>query len=497
MEPSASVAPAATAAPTTTTLLVTTTTTVTAPTAAGPLLSCDLNCFGDAAEPVPLPGGDGSGVPAVTAEACRDFCLQTEGCEAVVYGEQVCYGKKDVKTSKCQPGGGTYSTQVVSNMPRGTCVIMGDPHILTFDDPHGRTGSVTQLNAGDYFLMKSDHLQVHGRFGYSDRFPAEASLTGLAVSGEVMRGNKLVVEYTGEAKGYMGFKAFWNDIPILLTFPGAFVSADNFLQAKFDNIDPDAIHDKARHTIGGDLGSGALPSYLFEVAPELRIYCLLGEQTMNAVIELRKTPGPMAGYCGNFNCLPDDDTLDDLEQQGVAAPVPANSSLFASAPPAPVQQTVRKGKAPNLNDCDAEVLEKAKKSCGNISDVGVKEDCLYDVCASGSTKMGSEDVATESLAVGLGQKFGFLRKWRMPQFAGLQVARCTQYILAGMLACLAVAWVVRSTWSRGRRFGSQERLSRARQVSGGIEIDSADEEEALLPCRPASKLYGPRASRGW
>jgi hypothetical protein len=432
----------------------------------GPLLECSLNCYGDSSTPVPLPGGNGNGIAAENIEMCRDFCMGTAECEAIVYGQGMCYGKKDIRTSKCQASDGSFKTEMLSKMPYGTCILMGDPHILTFDNPKGTLGDNTQLAAGDYVVVKSETLTIHGRFGYSDRFPGEASLTGLSVTGSIMKNQKLIVEYKGPEKGAGGFHASWNGAEILPGFGVDFTSGDGLLKAKKADMNPDDFHSQARHTIGGETGTGAKPSFLFEIAPDITIYALMGDQTMNAVITMRKLSGGMDGYCGNFNCLGEDDTLDELGKRGLASPL-AMSNFQDQAPAA---QTQASGAAPKtLNDCDPALLEKAKASCAG-ADGAMKDDCIFDVCASGSVEAGTEDVMTAEVGHEMESKFSFL-SLSLPVLTSMGISPQLQGALAFMVASFATAGFATGVWSR-RRSG--------RNFNGGFNRVAEDEEEALL-----------------
>eukprot|EP00405_Crypthecodinium_cohnii_P048575 CAMPEP_0206605272 /NCGR_PEP_ID=MMETSP0325_2-20121206/50289_1 /ASSEMBLY_ACC=CAM_ASM_000347 /TAXON_ID=2866 /ORGANISM="Crypthecodinium cohnii, Strain Seligo" /LENGTH=482 /DNA_ID=CAMNT_0054120729 /DNA_START=332 /DNA_END=1778 /DNA_ORIENTATION=+ len=436
-----------------------------------------MNCYGSAAEPVPLPGGDGNGITAENIEDCRDFCYATDGCQGIVYGQGMCYGKKDVKTSKCQPGGG-YVTELLTQMPFGTCNVMGDPHILTFDNPLGQLSDITQTVAGDYSLISSHELQVHGRFGYSSRFPAEASLTGLAMAGSLIQENTLVIEYVGGALGYPGFKVWWSGQPILGGFPATFESADGILRARLDNIDPDDISSHARHTIGGEPGSGSVPSFLFEVAPDIRIYCLIGQETMNTVITLRKLRSPMDGYCGNFDCKMEDDSLQALSDRKLENPIPAEKSLFKNSPAPPAEQLKKQGNVKSQNDCDPDLLQKAQKEvCANMP-AGMKDACVFDVCASGDVKAGQEDALAETLAVEVGAKYSLF---------GLQFPNTFATSISWAASLFFVGAILTGMVGYGGRFSVFEsnRESNRRQQSRpflGTENDDAltDDEEAHL-----------------
>jgi len=450
----------------------------------GPLLQCSLNCYGDSSVPVPLPGGDGNGVQADTIEACREFCFATEGCEGVIFGEKekMCWGKKDIRTSKCQMGDG-YVTEMLKSMPFGTCTIMGDPHVLTFDDPAGQEGTpaVTETHPGDYYLVKAEDLEIQGRFGYSERFPSAASLTGIAISGTLIQNNKLVVEYVGPAKGQDGFKAWWNDKPILTdAFPTSF--KDNFLEAQYSNMDPQSFSREARNTIGGT--SGNLPSYLFKIAPSIQIYVLMGEQTMNAVITMRKLHVDIDGFCGNFNCIASDDRLDELAKRGLTTPMSTATSLFKGAPDQPASQLEKKGETPQLQDCDPAVLKKAQEeTCASLKD-GMKEGCVFDVCASGGSKsMGNEDVAAAAVAINADhttQMFGFLG----PLFGRAEIPVPLQWLLGIFVAGLMFSGITVGLSYRRRGASSVKFLQTTDEMEPMVDDD---EEEALLAMPTASE----------
>lgn len=449
---------------------------------------------------MPLGGGDGSGIPAESIEVCRDFCEDTDGCEAIVFGEGKCWGKKDVRTSKCQRGGG-YVTEVLSHMPFGTCSLLGDPHVLTFDDPNGDSGAplLTQFAAGDFYLVKADNFVIQGRFGFSERFPTASSLVGLAIGGDLIGRHTLVVEYVGPTKGREGF-AIWLDNTKILTqgYPVSFKSKDNLIRAFFGNLDPDSFGRQARHTIGGL--SGHLPSMFFNIAPDIQIYLLLGEDTMNAVITLRKFEHAIDGYCGNFNCIPEDDAVEVLKARGVAQQFPRRESLFKTAALTPaVRHEQNKiavtgavldlltpshggdgaegdlGGAPLLQDCGDVLMKKADQLCRNL-DGGFKAACIFDYCASGGSRdMGNEDVEAGALVADVEdttQMFGWAVSW-MP--AVLRVKEAPSWLQAFIGLGAAAGLVVGFSIGLGRR--GQRKESEVRSI-GPRSRQDFDEEQA-------------------
>jgi len=203
-----------------------------------------------------------------------------------------------------------------------------------------------------------------------------------------------VVEYTGPDKGHAGFKVLWDKKEILVTYPGSFTSSDGVMKATAEDMEPTDFHKDSRHTIGDTAENlGKLqPSYYFEFdQAEINIYCLIGPDSMNAVIEMKKLPGEQDGYCGNFNCVQLDETVHELAKRGHADQIPVASSLFRDAPTQAPWMLTDKGPAPKLEDCPEDLKEKAAIACQN-SRTGEKEACMYDVCAAKDTAVAKEDI---------------------------------------------------------------------------------------------------------
>mmetsp|Transcript_62411 Transcript_62411/g.145251 ORF Transcript_62411/g.145251 Transcript_62411/m.145251 type:complete len:939 (+) Transcript_62411:39-2855(+) len=372
----------------------TSTTTTTRRVPDSEVMTCDLNCFG--AAPVPLPGSVGAGKGAslndVSLQECRNVCGGTKHCEGVLFTNRtegvpwksMCFGKRDIRTSKCQPGG-SYLTELIGQRPWGKCAVFGDPHVITWDRVYGPP--ITMTDPGEYYLVKSEHLSIHGRFGYTHRFPTASSTVGIALGGRMLGGHSLVVTYVGPETGFKGFEVFWDGKRILRHYPSTYASEDGILRASHDAMDPLKYHREGRHTIGGT--EGLLPSYYFQLK-DLNVYMLLGPDNCNAVIETRKVPGEQDGYCGNFNCNKEDDNLEALRKRGMAEPIPAGESLFkyGKKPPAWVMTKVA---VPSIKDCDPRVKAKAVRRCKGLPN-GEEKACIFDACAANSTEAAGEDV---------------------------------------------------------------------------------------------------------
>lgn len=365
-----------------------------------PEVKCDLNCYGESSTSVAFDEGvafDPASDPGTqfdSEEVCAQKCIamhDSNGCEAVVWQEssKTCWAKKDVNTYKCPQGEGGFETNFVTHPlgPIGVCAVVGDPHILTFDNSQGVIGDNTELHHGHFNLVSSSTLQIQGRFGYTKRFASAASLTGIAAGGSYMGGNTLVFTYTGdgETMGVAGMTATWNNEKILEGGLGtSYTSPDGVLEASCDMMDPQKYHESARNTYGGT--SGLKSSYLFIIKPELQIYILIGDagDAMNAVIQVRKING-MDGWCGNLNCDPEDDTIPKITERGLAASCPQDESLFKHAAPLSEYQQIPAGPVPSLETCDPAVKEEAKNGVcagkGNFMDSCVLDECAADATA--------------------------------------------------------------------------------------------------------------------
>jgi len=371
-------------------LIVTTTKQETKDPVEEPLATCPLNCYGDdtVAASVALDGGSPEGFVTVESEQeCRQRCFDVPECGAVVYQDssKACWGKKEVDTYRCPSGAEEgFVTDFVKEMPKGNCAILGDPHGLTFDNSKGHIEDNTILHHGYYNLVEAPGLLIQGSFGYTKEFPSASSMNGIAVSGTAIGGNTLTLAYKGPEDTFhvAGFEATWNGDVILAEGIGAkFEHAD--MTAECDNMEPEKFHNSARHTYGGAPGSGHKPSYLFTFTnADIEVYFLVGEDAGNAVITMRKREG-MDGFCGNFDCDPEDDTLDALKARNVfgtqKGEIGKESSLFSKTPDPPEYQVVPAGPVPSLETCDKAILDQAEIICQHEG--RNKKSCMLDECA--------------------------------------------------------------------------------------------------------------------
>merc|ERR1719210_3135969 len=136
---------------------------------------------------------------------------------------------------------------------------------------------------------------------------------------------------------------------------------------------------------------------------------------------MRKLVDGQDGLCGNFNCGADDDQKPAVQQRLMDFPIEQNQSAFRDCPPPPKAQTKRHGEKPDVQKCEGELYEQAKKMCESLQQ-GPKDDCIFDVCASKDPEAGTADVAIEALAENLQEKFHWLEHLGHLAFPGLSIS---------------------------------------------------------------------------
>merc|ERR1712039_384753 len=103
--------------------------------------------------------------------------------------------------------------------PPGTCVVWGDPHILTFD--RKRVDFYTQ---GEYWIVKSATVSIQGLYRPTHATSGLSVMKEIAFGGPFMKGHKLIVGATA---------ASFDGQVILSGFPSQF--RNNLLVAALDS----------------------------------------------------------------------------------------------------------------------------------------------------------------------------------------------------------------------------------------------------------------------
>jgi len=257
-----------------------------------------------------------------------------------------------------------------------TCMLWGDPHIYLFDG----AASFRLLTTGDYWLVKSDCVQIQARYAEGDK-QARGVISAIAIGGAFLEGHRLIVE---TRRGQIT----WDGAAIMDTLPSAF-SVDGLVQASYST--------NGQH-IDAALTSFTLRS--LEIALPLGIRVLINRwpDHLDALISMRPLPGGQDGHCGNFNGEADDDTEQLVTGRSAGSSISEEESLFSlPATTLPSMQTTL-----TLDDCAEDRKVEAIRLCREVEnqatlsvDMDLFEDsCIFDVCFA-DISFASEDLAAE------------------------------------------------------------------------------------------------------
>lgn len=196
-------------------------------------------------------------------------------------------------------------TTTRTNLQFGECTFWGDPHLKTFD---GARPSF--YGDGEYYIVKSDHVIIQGRYMGTIYTDGLAATNKVAVGGEFLKGHSIEV-------GCLECGDITVDgIPVLGTLPSTYHLED---LAVIDYSDQGLLVDEATSIWQKRVVHMHLP-----LGVQLTVFRWANYVDLRLVMQ----PQPnQDGSCGNFNSDPSDDTTQAIFSR-IGARVPKGELLF-------------------------------------------------------------------------------------------------------------------------------------------------------------------------
>jgi len=189
-----------------------------------------------------------------------------------------------------------------------SCIIWGDPHVITFDIHHERTlkhplqeaffrthgwkaDQMSIYDEGTYWLVNSKRIRIQGRYWHNKTHPEFTNIGALAISGPFIKDNLLIIRALENMIS-------WNGMEILPMAPSYF--ENRFVHAKY--------HSRAEIVANGKTGLGLE----FQLPDGVRLSINRWNHQLAVKIDMcrpqaLKHHDAVSGQCGNFNGNAHDD----------------------------------------------------------------------------------------------------------------------------------------------------------------------------------------------
>jgi hypothetical protein len=201
-----------------------------------------------------------------------------------------------------------------------SCDIWADPHLSGFDNSKPgplslpmthmkRPLDVNLYDSGFFWLVRSDQVSIQGHFRTTERWPDQASVGAIAVSGSFMDGHKLVVH------------ALDGDI--------RFDGKNDFDETNFEHNTSKGVVRVSRWETGNGNSVDVPAAYvLLELPLGMRIKIGRYDQHLDAKITMRRISTGQDGECGNFNGNAEDDHEEQIQERMGNLEVAESDRLF-------------------------------------------------------------------------------------------------------------------------------------------------------------------------
>jgi len=243
------------------------------------------------------------------------------------------------------------------------CTLWGDPHVISFDQVGTDKSQASSFYGdGDFWLSKSDTVQIQGRFEGTKYTEGLAATNQIVVGGPFLHGHK--IEVGTRESGVLTV----DGQPVMSTFPGSYSGAGFTLRYDAVGEVPDVVPEgNERRIVHMTLPLGV----------KVRVY--QWGNYVDVQVEMSAQPG-QDGVCGNFNQNHGDDTTQAIIQRIGARVRPAENMLSGRAMIefTPQMQKMLAAECPAAKQASAQKLCSASLGLG-LGDILVNS-CTFDQC---------------------------------------------------------------------------------------------------------------------
>jgi len=215
---------------------------------------------------------------------------------------------------------------------------------------------------GEYWVVKSDTVQIQGRYKPTVYTHGLSVTKELAIGGPFLGGHKLRIS----AKA-----ASWDGQPILNGFPSQWSNAQPPVSIQYNAqgglVDATLTPNEPMKIVHLSLPLGITMQINRWVSNKDGDY-------INVKIIMQKQPN-QDGHCSNFNGNVADDVRTQVRARLGKTGVPQNELLFGTKMPVVVANR------PDLSNCPENIMAQAKDLCSKKG--GESAECLIDVCFGG------------------------------------------------------------------------------------------------------------------
>jgi len=296
------------------------------------------------------------------------------------------------------------------------CLIFGDPHFVRFDGTFVMSPHLAPLHY--FWAVNSATVKIQGHATGNTKHAngdwQSSWVGGLAVGGSFLQGHTLVASMNGPRSIESGIVVKWDGQEVLKTarrFSPPDLSGVQFIRDTGKNhLPPDAVLKKVFRNLyykkwvqkwkNADV-------YSFKLPANVEIFIIRsGGNNLHSIQAVVRMPpqGDNAGWCGNFNGEKGDepkgrghidyDRDDDPGRNFPGYFVEPSENLFKQAGLALVE-VPQDYSATGV--CSGEAFSRAARACSHISEAGIRDACIEDICASGRVEIAQ--AAADDIAV--------------------------------------------------------------------------------------------------